>query len=331
MRALISSVALLVASNAVAESVPSAGPYDARMKEVRYNRADVVRIVGHYGYSTDIEFAADETTQDIALGDSLAWEVAPAANHLFVKPRENDAVTNMTVVTNKRVYQMSLDAREAAGRTSENTKSLFFQVRFSYPDEDAAKSKAAYEARVAEARKRQMESAMRKLPEQRNWNYYGCGAKLIRPVEVFDDGRFTYMRFPGAQEIPAIFMINADGTESIANGGMKGEHFVIQTTAPRYVLRRGKSVACVENRSFNPYGIATPTGTISPDVRREVRLTPSSSTLSVLPAPPKQEPTSRASGLGAGSQPLPAPYGTDGKPIPPSGASSSEFPMGGSQ
>jgi type IV secretion system protein VirB9 len=301
------------------------------MKEVPYNRADVVRIVGHYGYSTDVEFSPGETTQDIALGDSLAWEVAPAGNHLFVKPREDNAVTNMTVVTNKRVYQLALDARDAAGPTSGMTKSMFFQVRFTYPDEDAAKLKTAFDARVTEAKKRQMESAMRKLPEQRNWNYFACGTKMIRPVEVFDDGRFTFMRFPGAQEIPAIYMINADGTESIVNGGMKGEHYVVQTTASRFVLRRGKSVACIENRSFNPYGITTPTGTISPDIRREVRSLPSSSTLSVLPLPSKEVPTSTGNGPGAGSQPLPSRFGTDGKPVSPAGVSAGVTPMGGVQ
>jgi type IV secretion system protein VirB9 len=292
------------------------------MKEVAYNRADVVRIVGHYGYSTDIQFSPDETTQDIALGDSLAWEVAPAANHLFVKPRENDAVTNMTVVTNKRVYQFSLDARDVTGRTSGNTSSMYFQVRFTYPDEAAAASKAAFEARVAEAKRRQMESALRQLPAERNWNYFGCGAKQLRPSEVFDDGRFTFMRFPGAQEIPAIFMINADGTESIANGGMRGEHFVVQTTAARLVLRRGKAVACVENRSFNPYGIGTPSGTVSPDVQREVRpraLAPAARAPSTVPAPSTTAPTATAEGQGAAGQSLPSRYGTDGRPERPQG------------
>lgn len=323
---------LLVASApAMAESLPTTGRFDARMKEVVYNRADVVRIVGHYGYSTDIEFSPDETTQDIALGDSLAWEVAPSANHLFVKPRESEAVTNMTVVTNKRVYQMSLDARDVAGPTSGKTRSVFFQVRFTYPDDVAAKEKAEFDARVAVAKKRQMESAMRKLPEKRNWNYYGCGTTLIRPVEVFDDGRFTFMRFPGAQEIPAIYMINADGTESVVNGGMAGEYYVVQTTAVRFVIRRGKSVACIENRSFNPYGIATPTGTVSGDVRRELKPTASSSDLSIIPAVSRQAQTSVSAGSGATSHALPEPYGPDGTPEKRAGSSGPVLPPGGAK
>jgi type IV secretion system protein VirB9 len=298
MRPTLLAVSLLLAAGpAIAESLPSAGRYDGRMKQVAYNRSDVVKVIGHYGYSTDIEFAMGESVQNIAIGDSLAWEVAPAGNHLFVKPREDDAVTNMTVVTNKRVYQFALDARHGSGSKD---RSMYFQVRFSFPDEDAARAKAELDARVAKSEAIRMQSALKITNLPTNWNYYACGTRTVRPTEVYDDGRFTFMRFPGAQEIPAIFTINADGSESIVNGAMSGDQYVVQITARRFVLRHGKSVACIENRSYDPYGVSTPTGTTSPDVKRAL-LAPAGAP--GAPIPP-EDAANTTTGPGAQGQPL---------------------------
>ncbi|HEX7814792.1 P-type conjugative transfer protein VirB9 [Dyella sp.] len=278
---LLGAAMLITAAPAYGEAVPDKGRFDARMKTVTYNRDDVIRVIGHYGYSTDIELAQGETVQDIALGDSLAWEIAPSANHLFVKPREDNAVTNMTVITDRRVYQFALDARQSQ---SPRDRSMYFQIRLLYPDDKLAQAKAEQEKRAAEAYARRVESSFRTASLPLNWNYYACGTREIRPVEVYDDGRFTYLRFPGAQEIPSVFMINADGSESIVNGAMNGDRYVIQITARKLVLRKGKAVACLENRSYNPYGVNTPTGTVSPDVERVLNV-PAKRSPVLLPAP----------------------------------------------
>ena len=111
--AIALGLALLAPVAATAATKPVGGAYDPRVKTVAYNEDDVVVIVGHYGFSTNIEFATGENVQSIALGDSLAWEVAPRGNQLFVKPREDNATTNMTVVTDQRSYQFWLDAAQA--------------------------------------------------------------------------------------------------------------------------------------------------------------------------------------------------------------------------
>jgi type IV secretion system protein VirB9 len=295
---------LFIAGAACAESLPRDGRFDARIKDVVYNPADVVKVVGHYGYSTDIQFGPGETTENIALGDSVAWEVAPAGNHLFVKPSEDNAVTNMTVVTNRHVYQISLDARNAQGPSSSRSREMYFQVRYTYPDDDA-KAGSREESRVRQA--------FARAPEPRNWNYYGCGAREMQPSEVFDDGRFTYMRFPAAQEVPAVFVVGTDGSESIVNGSMRGDYYVVQRTAARFVLRRGKAVACIQNRSYDYYGLPSPTGTVSPEVRRVVKSGPDGP--ADVPSTPVQAATTQANGPGAAAQPLPPALGPNGIPL----------------
>jgi len=302
MRACLSALLLLLLLTptlALPESIPKSGRYDARIKAVAYNAADVVKIIGHYGYSTDIEFAQGEQVQSVALGDSLAWEVAPMGSHLFVKPREDNAVTNATVVTNKRVYQLSLDARHAAGLTGPHSSGMFFEVRFRYPEDAAALARAEQ----AKAEQAQLVARLDAPPKPLNWNYYACGERSLWPSEVDDDGRFTYLRFPNAQEIPAIFIINADGSESLVNGTMRGDQYVVQTTTRQLVLRRGKSVACLQNRSYNPRGIATPSDTVSPQVQRTLRAQAPRGNLHAAPA--VVTPTAQATGPGATSAPAP--------------------------
>lgn len=245
-----------------AEVRPARGTYDPRVKTVAYNPDDVVRIVGHYGFSTNVEFAKDETVQSIALGDSLAWEVAPRGNQLFVKPREDNATTNMTVITDRRSYHFWLDAAKAVNKGRGGD--MYFRVKFDYPQE-AAKADDEADAR------RRAEAALQLPAPARNWDYWACGDVVLRPSEAYDDGRFTYLRYPGAQEIPAAFVVNSDGAESLAGGSMRGDQLVLQVVAPKIILRRGQSVACLENRSFDPYGIATPGGTTSPSVQRRIR------------------------------------------------------------
>jgi type IV secretion system protein VirB9 len=278
---------------AAAESIPRSGHDDARIKSVDYNPSNVVRIIGHYGYSTDIEFAPDEHVKTIALGDSLAWDVAPSGSHLFVKPREADAVTNATVVTNKHVYQFSLDARHVSGLTGPRSAGMYFVVRFRYPQSAAALARA----QQARAQQAHLLAGLDAPPTPVNWDYYACGTRALWPSQVYDDGRFTYLRFPNAEAIPAIFIVNADGTESLVNGEMMGDQYVVQATARKLILRRGKAVACIQNRGYNPRGIATPTDTVSPHVRRTIKVQAPRGEVS--PAPANVTPTAHATGSGA--------------------------------
>lgn len=245
-----------------AEVTPSNGVYDPRVKTVVYNANDVVSIIGHYGFSTNVEFAATETVQSIALGDSLAWEVAPRGNQLFVKPREDNATTNMTVITDQRSYHFWLDATKAKDKG--RGEDMYFRVKFLYPQE-------AVRAVDAVAARRRVEAALEKAAPARNWNYWACGDKVLLPSEAYDDGRFTYLRYPGAQEIPAAFVVNSDGAETLASGVMRGDQLVLQVVASKLILRRGRAVACLENRGFDPYGVDTPSGTTSPLVERRIR------------------------------------------------------------
>ena len=123
MRTILAlSLIFLLPVSAIAEKLPQPGPTDSRIRTVVYNPRDVIRITGHYGYQTLVQFANYEEIKNISIGDSLAWQVVrPKEQHnlLFVKPIENNAQTNLTVVTilpsqtgngtiEQRIYNLSL-------------------------------------------------------------------------------------------------------------------------------------------------------------------------------------------------------------------------------
>src|SRR3546814_19960942 len=76
------------ASAAGASETPHPTAQDSRIREAIYSDAEVYRIVGAFRSAIQIVFSAGERVEHVAPGDSVAWEVAPAENSLFIKQRE---------------------------------------------------------------------------------------------------------------------------------------------------------------------------------------------------------------------------------------------------
>src|SRR3546814_19081048 len=87
-------------------------------------------IVGVFRSATQIVFSAGERVEHVALGDTVSWEVAPAENSLFIKPRELAGSTNLIVMTRSgagvRTYTFELTARR--GGIGARSADTFFKV-----------------------------------------------------------------------------------------------------------------------------------------------------------------------------------------------------------
>jgi len=273
-RALLLSLALSAAAMpALAVETPRPGPSDPRVKLVDYDPLDVVRIVGAFRTATQILFGADETILHAALGDTSGWEVAPEGHVLFAKPIAARAPTNLIVTTRTtggvtRHYTFELTTR--GGPTTRNTPDTFFVVQFRYPQAEKAELDKALsaEAQKLEARVLQLRLERGVLEGPRNLAYELQGSTAIAPAEVTDNGRFTVMRFPGAQAIPAVYTVSPDGAEALAPFDVRGEFLVVHQIAAQLRLRRGREVACIFNLAFRPSGAPTGTSTAAPDVVR---------------------------------------------------------------
>lgn len=106
---------------------------DKRVKQVTYDPNQVYELVGTYNYQTSLEFEADEMVKVVALGDTIAWQTIPFRNRLFLKPVEENADTNLTVITSKRTYYFQL------GSSKKNTGQSYL-IRFIYPSSRVSSS-----------------------------------------------------------------------------------------------------------------------------------------------------------------------------------------------
>lgn len=267
MKSILLAVSLLVpAGTALAMDIPKPGRHDPRVRYVDYNPADVVKLVAHFGYQIDIVLAEGESVlpRGIFMGDKDAWTFATQGNHVLVKPKEENGRTNMTILTNRRAYSFDLTSHWRKNGRSDS-RHMYYQVNFRYPIEDAAK---ASDAALNLAAKHRLAERMRHSHPILNTNYHVQGAGELAPDEASDDGTFTRLTFKGNRDIPAIFIINADGSEGLVNRTVEGKTIVIHAVARKFILRKGRAVTCVFNESYDPVGSGHPAGATVPGVKR---------------------------------------------------------------
>ena len=119
----------LTASVARAESAPTISGDDPRMRVVEYRAEEVIHLDGFVGYAIHLEFATGEALVNVAAGDMGALEIGSEARHLWLKPKFAPAHTNISVVTNRRVYQFDYVAHRFGPSTSER---LVYSIRFHF-------------------------------------------------------------------------------------------------------------------------------------------------------------------------------------------------------
>lgn len=216
------ALAILLAlsgTGAGAQVRPQPGYGDARMQTIDYRRDQVVEIEGAPGYQVMIALAPDEQVQNVAVGDSGAWQVvaSQSGNMLFVRPTQDGVSTNMTVITSARFY--AFDLVPANGSPP-------YEVRFRYPAEptgdvsavsgDAAPSVGMYRL---------------------------GGTRSLWPVRMHDDGVRTYIDWPHDVALPAVFIIDDYGRERLANGNMRDGLYVIDSVHEQFLFRIDRKTA----------------------------------------------------------------------------------------
>lgn len=258
-------LAALLGASVLVLAAPATAQEARRIRDLIYAPDAVYRIDGALRTATQIIFSPDETIRHAAIGDSVAWEVAAEGSVLFLKPRERHARTNLLVVTERagqiRHYAFELGAPEAA--------SAAYHVRFRYPTDERAAAEAVLvqAAQAAEARLVGLELAQGAVEGRRNLAYSVQGDRALQPSEVSDNGRFTVLRFPGGQPLPALFEMDGE-TERLVPYDVRGEFVVIHGVVRGLRLRRGQAVLCIYNEAFDDRAGATGTGTASPRVER---------------------------------------------------------------
>ncbi len=235
---------MIIFSMEKAQAIVTARPIgnESRIKIINYIPNSVVLFVGHYTYHSIIEFSPEEEIKTITMGTPTSWQIYPDGNRIFIKPIAEDATTNMTVITNKRMYFFEMHGEYA---DSINDRNIAFITKFMYPDTQGS-------GNLPTTMQHYIPPDLTK-PEQYNLQYKISGsARNIEPILIFDDGEFTYFKFRNVNsELPAFFTVDKDGNESIINYRIFSGYVVIERVADKFTLRSGKNTLCVFNEIFN--------------------------------------------------------------------------------
>ncbi len=217
---LVAMLGLLLAMPASAQLRPEPGPGDPRIQSVLYDANQVVQLQVATGYQLTVEFAPDERIENVAVGDSGAWQVTPnkRGDRLFIKAVGQGVTTNLTVVTDARTYAIELSPLFGPLPT------MAYTVRFRYAT-PAAVTVVANDAALGPGR------------------YKLSGDKALRPSAIDDDGVHTYVAWGPDQTLPAIFAIDDKGNETLVNGMTRDGRFVIDAVANKLVFRIDRQTA----------------------------------------------------------------------------------------
>jgi type IV secretion system protein VirB9 len=223
---------------------------DSRIKTLVFNANEVFAITTHYGYQCNIEFGPKETIETISVGDRVAWQISPAGRRLFIRAQEENAHTNMTVVTNLRAYQF--DLRSSSADAVFGSEALTYVVRFFYPDESGMQPPAvAKPAPMPIATGAVPAPVSEPMPAMSpfNYRYTYSGPDAVAPVKIFDDGKSTFFKFNGDAS-PKIAIVTAKGeTLDVPTRRTSDGLIAVNAVAPRFTIIQGGQQIAVYNEA----------------------------------------------------------------------------------
>jgi len=229
---------------------------DPRLRSVHYEANQVVSVQGRLGFQSMIQFAPGEEIENVAVGNSEAWQVTPnkRANLLFLKPLATKARTNMTVVTDQRVYLFDLSVAAGRGEPVYNLSFTYDAPKAVAPpvqtrQASAAPVMTAMPVSWAAAPGFAALSPSAPAPNAKlNYAWKAKGDKDLMPRKTYDDGRSLFLEWPAKTPLPALLTPGPDGMEGPLTYRQVGKLIVVDQVPATVVIRLGKEQATLFNK-----------------------------------------------------------------------------------
>ena len=257
VRLLVGLLLVCAIAPVSAKVLPQRGALDGRIRSAFYDPAQVYELHAYVGYQIELEFEAGERFAGQGGGDLEGIAFGAFENHVILKPRAENVGTNLVIYTNRRAYRFDYIVHDHAPDPS--VDEVMYTVRFVYPPPAVLAPAHQVDDHLASALRARV----------RNLDYWFCGNASVQPVSAFDDGVQTHFVFGRRSELPALFVLNDDDSESLLNFTVKDGEVVVHRVARRFVVRRGRLVGCIINKAFDGGGERLESGTLAPDVLRE--------------------------------------------------------------
>jgi type IV secretion system protein VirB9 len=217
--------------------------------------SDTFNAIVQYSYETGSlyqVFAAPMRITDIALepgekilgqpasGDVIRWLLALGKSmehgveqwHVYLKPTRPELETNLAINTDRRSYMLELHSY---------ADTYMAAVVWRYPEDELAQLQGQASELVTQQKTTSSVVGIDAL----HFNYtiqVVEGHPAWTPLQAFDDGRRTFVRFPPAmlvREAPALFVLRDQQTQ-LVNYRVKGDTYVIDRLIDSAELRVGQ-------------------------------------------------------------------------------------------
>jgi type IV secretion system protein VirB9 len=236
-----SPLQLAADANHQAAQAPDRSDYFNAIVQYAYEPGTLYQVYAQPMRITDIALEPGEKILGApASGDVVRWLLALGKSmqggveqwHVYLKPTRPDLETNLAINTDRRSYLLELHSY---------ADTYMAAIVWHYPEDDLAR----LQAQAAELTSQQKNASPLVGIDSLNFNYaiqVIKGTPVWTPVQVFDDGRRTFVRFPSAmvlREAPALFVLR-DSETQLVNYRVKGDTYVIDRLIDAAELRVGQ-------------------------------------------------------------------------------------------
>jgi len=220
-----------------------------------YQPDNIYPVRAGLGITTQIELSPSEKILDYSTGFTSGWELMRRDNVFYLKPKNVDVDTNMMIRTETHSYIFELKIVATDWRTLQQARNagVQYHIRFTYPAD------AAFSNETAKIQ-REPEQSVTLLKDRRyNFDYdYATGntnSPWLTPINVYDDGRFTYIKMPDLRQFPtgnfpSIYMRESErGSDSLVNTTVEGNTIIAHGTYNYLVIRHGDNVVALRRNT----------------------------------------------------------------------------------
>jgi type IV secretion system protein VirB9 len=232
---------IVAEANRAASQAPARDTYFNAIAQYSFEPGSLYQVYAAPMRITDIALEPGEKViGQPAAGDVVRWVLAIGKSvvggleqaHVYIKPTRADLETNLAINTDRRSYMLELHSYP---------DTYMAAVEWRYPQEEMAR----LAEQTAESAAERASSAPVVSLESLNFNYtvhIDKGEPAWTPVQVFDDGRRTFIRFPQAmlvREAPALFVLRNKETQ-LVNYRVKNDFYVVDRLVDAAELRVGQ-------------------------------------------------------------------------------------------
>lgn len=218
------------------------------VQQYQYQAERIYPVRTGLGITTQIELSPNEKILDYSTGFSTGWDITRRDNVFYLKPKNVDVDTNLMIRTATHSYIFELKVVATDWKTLEQAKyaGVQYKIVFGYPGDATFATEVTKAADVPELNT--------SLVKDRSYNFDYDYAKRsgtalwLVPVNVYDDGRFTYIKMSDMKQFPTgnfptVYMRErAHGEDAVINTTIEGNTIVVHGTYPFLIIRHGNNI-----------------------------------------------------------------------------------------